>query len=54
MVRYFKGYRKYLRVHGIIFVILNLITVISVSMMLDKSKAKKKKKKKKLFFISQY
>jgi hypothetical protein len=38
MVRYFKGYRKYLRVHGIIFVILNLVTIISVSMMLDKSK----------------
>ena len=37
IVRYFKGYGKYLRVHGIIFVILNIVTILSVGLIIDLS-----------------
>lgn len=43
IVRYFKGYGKYLRVHGIIFVVLNIVTILTVGVMIDMNSQKIKK-----------
>jgi len=43
IVRYFKGYGKYLRVHGIIFAVLNIVTILTVGVMIDMNSQKIKK-----------
>lgn len=40
IIRYFKGNSAYLRIHGLIFVVINTMTILLVSFMIDINKEK--------------